>query len=92
MGTFMRRVRTKSGATAVQIVHKRGRRILSMDHVGAAQDEVERLLTYRAGVLLRAVTIWFAALGDTPRSQAHTRILAAAPWHLIGCTRVLALE
>ena len=40
----MRRVRTKSGATAVQIVHKRGRRILSMDHVGSAHDEVELAL------------------------------------------------
>ncbi|MFK5636191.1 IS1634 family transposase [Ornithinimicrobium sp. LYQ103] len=44
MGTFVRRVRTKSGATAVQIVHKRGRCILSMDHVGSAHDEVELAL------------------------------------------------
>ena len=40
----MRRVPTGSGATAVQIVHKRGRRILSMDHVGSARDEVELAL------------------------------------------------
>ncbi len=40
----MRRVKTGSGATAVQIVHKRGRRILSMDHVGSARDEVELAL------------------------------------------------
>lgn len=40
----MRRVRTKSGATAVQVVHKCGRRILSMDHVGSAHDEVELAL------------------------------------------------
>ena len=29
MGVFVRRVKTASGATAVQIVHKRGRRVLS---------------------------------------------------------------
>ena len=40
----MSRVKTASGATAVQIVHKRGRRILSMDHVGSARDEVELAL------------------------------------------------
>jgi hypothetical protein len=44
VGTFVRRVKTGSGATAVQIVHKRGRRILSMDHVGSARDEVELAL------------------------------------------------
>lgn len=35
----MRRVRTASGATAVQIVHKRGRTVLGIDHVGSAHDE-----------------------------------------------------
>lgn len=44
VGTFVRRVRTKSGATAVQIVHKRGRRILGMEHIGSAHDEVELAL------------------------------------------------
>ena len=44
MGTFVRRVRTRSGATAVQIVHKRGRRILGMEHIGSAHDEVELAL------------------------------------------------
>ncbi len=35
----MRRVRTASGATAVQIVHKRGRTVLGIDHIGSAHDE-----------------------------------------------------
>jgi hypothetical protein len=35
----MRRVRTASGATAVQIVHKRGRAVLGIDHIGSAHDD-----------------------------------------------------
>lgn len=42
----MWRVKTASGATAVQIVHKRGRRVLSIEHIGSAHtdDEVALLL------------------------------------------------
>lgn len=42
----MRRVRTASGAAAIQIVHKRGRRVLSIEHIGSAHtdDEVALLL------------------------------------------------
>jgi hypothetical protein len=39
VGSFVRRVRTASGATAVQIVHKRGRTVLGIDHIGSAHDE-----------------------------------------------------
>src|SRR5215207_10096907 len=39
MGSFVRRVRTASGATAVQIVHKRGRTVLGIDHIGSAHEE-----------------------------------------------------
>ena len=35
----MRRVKTASGATAVQIVHKRGRTVLGIDHIGSTHDE-----------------------------------------------------
>ena len=41
MGSFVRRVRTASGATAVQIVHKRGRTVLGIDHIGSAHDEAQ---------------------------------------------------
>lgn len=37
-------MKTGSAATAVQIVHKRGRRVLSMEHVGSAHDDVELAL------------------------------------------------
>jgi hypothetical protein len=39
VGSFVRRVTTASGATAVQIVHKRGRRVVGIDHIGSAHDE-----------------------------------------------------
>ena len=38
MGSFVRRVKTASGATAVQIVHKRGRVVQGIDHIGSAHD------------------------------------------------------
>jgi hypothetical protein len=41
VGWFVRRVRTASGATAVQIVHKRGRTVLGIDHIGSAHDEAQ---------------------------------------------------
>jgi hypothetical protein len=41
VGWFVRRVRTASGATAVQIVHKRGRIVLGIDHIGSAQNEAQ---------------------------------------------------
>jgi len=34
-------VRTASGATAVQIVHKRGRSVLGIEHIGSAHDEAQ---------------------------------------------------
>ncbi|MGO0577940.1 IS1634 family transposase, partial [Ornithinimicrobium panacihumi] len=44
MGSFVRKVTTASGATAVQIMHKRGRRVLGIDHIGSARTEAELAL------------------------------------------------
>jgi hypothetical protein len=41
---FVRRVKTASGATAVQIVHKRGRRVLGIEHIGSAHTDNELAL------------------------------------------------
>jgi hypothetical protein len=41
MGSFVRRVTTASGATAVQIVHKKGRTVLGIEHIGSAHDEAQ---------------------------------------------------
>jgi transposase len=55
VGSFVRRVRTGSGATAVQIVHKRGRRVVGIEHIGSAHDEAQlELLLHAARERLHA--------------------------------------
>jgi len=44
----VRRVQTASGATAVQIVHKRGRTVLGIDHIGSAHDDEQLAVLLRA--------------------------------------------
>ena len=44
MSTFIRKVKTKSGATAVQIVHKEGREVIGIKHIGSAHNEAELAL------------------------------------------------
>ena len=39
MASFIRKVPTASGARAVQIVHKRGRRVVGIEHIGSAHDD-----------------------------------------------------
>lgn len=41
MTSFIRKVKTKSGATAVQIEHKRGRKRIGITHIGSAHNEAE---------------------------------------------------
>jgi transposase len=48
VGSFVRRVQTASGATAVQIVHKRGRTVLGIDHIGSAHDDEQLAVLLRA--------------------------------------------
>ena len=51
----MRRVKTASGATAVQIVHKRGRVVVGIDHIGSAHDDEQlELLLHAARERLHA--------------------------------------
>jgi hypothetical protein len=48
VGSFVRRVKTASGATAVQIVHKRGRDVVGIDHIGSAHDDAQLALLLHA--------------------------------------------
>jgi hypothetical protein len=64
----VRRVRTASGATAVQIVHKRGRSVLGIDHVGSARDEAEL-----AALLEAASSRLHAGQGELPLEPAEGR-------------------
>jgi hypothetical protein len=41
VSTFIRKVKTKSGATAVQIEYKRGRERVSITHIGSAHNDAE---------------------------------------------------
>lgn len=41
MPSFIRKVKTKSGATAVQIVHKHGREVVRIVHIGSAHNNTE---------------------------------------------------
>ncbi len=44
MASFIRKVPTASGARAVQIVHKRGREVVGIEHIGSAHDEAQLAL------------------------------------------------
>jgi hypothetical protein len=39
VASFIRKVPTASGARAVQIVHKRGRQVVGIEHIGSAHDD-----------------------------------------------------
>jgi hypothetical protein len=41
VASFIRKVPTASGARAVQIVHKQGREVLGIEHIGSAHDEAQ---------------------------------------------------
>jgi len=45
----VRRVKIASGATAVQIVHKRGRIVVGIDHIGSAHDDGQLVLCAACG-------------------------------------------
>jgi transposase len=54
MSRFIRKVKTASGATAVQIVKKTGRAVTGIEHIGSAHSELELdLLLEEAAEILR---------------------------------------
>ncbi len=75
MGSFVRRVKTASGATAVQIVHKKGLTVLGIEHVGSAHDEAQlAALLQAAEARLHAgqqqLPLEAASAGGRPLGQA----------------------
>jgi hypothetical protein len=46
---FIRKVKTKSGATAVQIVHKNYGKITHIDHIGSAHNQAELTILLGTG-------------------------------------------
>jgi hypothetical protein len=41
MASFIRKMPTASGARVVQMVHKQGRQVVGIDHIGSARDDVQ---------------------------------------------------
>jgi len=39
VASFIRKVPTASGARAVQVVHKQGRQVVGIEHIGSAHDD-----------------------------------------------------
>jgi hypothetical protein len=75
---FVRKVRTASGAVAVQVVTRRGRQVEAIEHVGSAHTDAE------LGLLLAAAREWLSPgqdvldLGDLPVVPA--RMDEVADW------------
>ena len=69
----MRRVKTASGATAVQIVHKRGRRVLSIEHIGSAHTGDELAVLLQVAEERRHAGQLVLDLGDAGAGGAGTR-------------------
>ncbi len=72
MGVFVRRVKTASGATAVQIVHKRGRRVLSIEHIGSAHTDGELAVLLQVAEERRHAGQLALVLGDAGAGGAGT--------------------
>lgn len=72
MGVFVRRVKTASGATAVQIVHKRGRRVLGIEHIGSAHTEDELAVLLQLAEERRHAGQLALDLGDGGGAEAGT--------------------
>ena len=65
MTCFIRKVPTKSGATAVQIVYKRGREVVSIKHIGSAHNKTELdILLIRATEFKSAGQLELDLFGD----------------------------
>jgi hypothetical protein len=83
VGAFVRRVKTASGATAVQIVHKRGRRVLSIEHVGSAHTDDELALLLQVAEERRHGGQLALALDDASAGEAGTSAVVEGTSSLI---------
>lgn len=75
---FVRKVRTSSGAVAVQVVTREGREVIEVDHVGSAHTdaELELLLQVAEGRLRPGQE----ALDLGPLERVQTRVSDVAGW------------
>jgi hypothetical protein len=68
---FVRRVRTDSGAVAVQVVTKQGQQVLQIDHVGSARTDAELALLLEAAAQRLRPGQETLDLGDVPSRPAR---------------------
>src|SRR6478736_6496501 len=77
---FVRKVRTASGAVAVQVVTRRGRQVERIEHVGSAHTDAELALLLRAARWAASTEVlsihshWQAAF-----SRRRWSVLSGAP-------------
>ena len=83
VGVFVRRVKTASGATAVQIVHKRGRRVLSLEHIGSAHTDDELAVLLQVAGERRHAGQLALDIGDAGAGGAGTPAVAGGTASLI---------
>lgn len=79
MSRFIRKVRTASGAVAVQIVTREGRQVVEIDHVGSAHTDAELALLLQSA-RERMVPEGQDALDLGPVVQAPARVDEVADW------------
>jgi hypothetical protein len=81
MTCFIRKVRTKSGATAVQIVYKRGRQVIGVKHIGSAHNNTELdILLIRAKELKSAGQLELDLFGCTEPKLYLERSYSGLLW------------
>ncbi|OLT06867.1 hypothetical protein BJF77_14880 [Kocuria sp. CNJ-770] len=73
---FVRKVRTVSGAVAVQVVIKDGGRLVEVDHVGSAHTDVELALLLDPARERLAPGQGVLELGPLPQRQISTADVA----------------
>ncbi len=85
MTSFIRKVRTKSGATAVQIVYKRGRVVVGVKHIGSAHNKTELdILLVRAEEVKSAGQLKLDLFGDIEPELYLERSYSGLLWDVLG--------
>lgn len=75
MSIFIRKVKTKSGATAVQIVRKEGRQVVAIKHIGSAHTQTQ--LTFLMEIARRQRIGDQLSLFTEPKTQPSVLSLSA---------------
>ena len=84
MPGFIRKVPTRSGATAVQIVYKRGREVIGIKHIGSAHTKVELdILVSRAKEVKDAAQLKFDLFEDKEPEVYLERSYSGLLWEVL---------